>query len=38
MTQHPGFASVALCPWNLQAVYSAYKTTYGDMTQNTPHE
>jgi len=24
VSQHPGFYSVALCPWNLQAVYYAY--------------
>jgi hypothetical protein len=38
ITNHPGFQSIALCPWNLQAVYYGYRQQHGDMTQTTLHE
>ena len=38
ITKHPGFQSVALCPWNLQAVYYEYRQKYGDLDEPTLHE
>ena len=38
VTHHPGFQSIALCPWNLQAVYYGYRQQHGDMTQTNFHE
>jgi len=38
IVQHPGFQSVALCPWNLQAVYYGYRQQYGEMDHTTLHE
>ena len=32
ITKHPGFESVCLNVWNLQAVYMEYKQQYGDMS------
>jgi len=33
ITDHPGFQSVALCPWNLQAVYNGYRQLYDNMPE-----
>ena len=38
VTNHPGFHSVALSPWNLQAVYYGYRQQHGDLMQPTLHE
>jgi len=38
ITEHPGFPSVALCPWNLQAVYYGYRQQHGKLTHPTLHE
>ena len=33
MTLHPGFQAVATNPWNMQAVYNAYKQHHGEMQE-----
>ena len=38
ITDHPGFQSVALCPWNLQAVYNGYRQLYDNMPEKSLHE
>jgi hypothetical protein len=34
ITQHPGFRSVCLDVWVLQAVYNEYRQQYGDIEKN----
>jgi len=38
ITKHRGFQSVALYPWNLQAVYYEYRQKYGDLDEPTLHK
>ena len=38
MTLHPGFKAVATNPWNMQAVYNAYKQQHGEMVQSTENK